>query len=50
MSEQVSERVRTAVGRHGSTSGGCFHGDTDVVTGDPPSLLSIGPIPEHTVM
>lgn len=28
--------------------GGYFDGDTDVVIGDPPLLLSIGPIPEHS--
>lgn len=39
-----------SVDRHGSMLDGCFDGDTDVVIGDPPLLLNIGPIPEHTVM
>lgn len=38
------------MGRHGSMVDGYFDGDTDVVIGDPPLLLKIGPIPAHTVM
>lgn len=37
-----------AGGRHGSMSDGYGDGDTDVVIGDPPLLLNIGPIPERS--